>query len=326
MKNYRKLFCAALAAFAFAFAGCTDGGADIAVMQTPPTTGTTRDPPPDGLRLKQLKVYYADDMGKSNLVKPVLSSNNGDYTVPDAEESRGTLIVEAVTEGAETTALISWSYKTLRGAMPEAAAATDDNPAMLDGVYIPPANSSEKSDTLITIQVSNGSKKYNYYVGVKAPGTDSSLESLVVRYDTNSTTLLTGVGNEFNSSRYDYTVEVKDSSKETLIIHAKPLSKGSVVELLNADEVRAAPVTLPEPEATLRLGTLFDDESGDPLGGDGDGASDEAAEPTEAAWSVPIPEAGSAAIVVKLKVVNGDISSNYAVTIVPPQKADAVAD
>ncbi|MDR2659766.1 MAG: hypothetical protein LBC27_07260 [Spirochaetaceae bacterium] len=313
-----------------------------------------RPPPSAEVYLNQLNFYYADDEGepKTNLM-PALSATTGDYTVADAELSHGSITVEAVAQHEKTASiLISWENDKRKGAMAEAVT----GPAKLEGIAIPDPAVKPQVNTLVTVRVSNAGKTYNYLVTIKAPGADSSLYYIAVVYeedigkrswkpdaDGNITTktLLDGDGKYFNQSRYEYTVELDNKGEDNLIITALANSGNSVVTLTNAEELGATPVEdidkdYPGEEQPAQ--SLYNTGGdNDPVSNNNEGLNDggePADKPAPVAdkdaeyiyWKIPIPNAGSTAVKAMINVTNGEISSNYTITIVPPPDTTAETD
>jgi hypothetical protein len=355
-KAIKTFFSGVFLAAAILLPGCQGAEEAIEVITGIDNKPKVRPPPSAEVYLNQLIFYYADDEGepKTNLM-PALRTTTGDYTVADAELSHGSITVEAVAQHEETASiLISWENGKRKGSMAEAVT----GPAKLEGIAIPDPAVKPQVNTLVTVRVSNAGKSYSYLVTIKAPGTDSSLYYISVVYeedigkrswkpdaDGNPTTktLLAGEDKYFNQSRYEYTVELDNTGEDNLIITTLANSGNSVVTLTNAEELGAALVEdinkdYPEEAQPQLSQSLYNTESGgDPESGGG-GAPNDGGQPAEnpapavekeaeyTYWKMPIPKAGRAAVKAMIDVTNGEISSNYTVTIVPPPDTKAETD
>jgi hypothetical protein len=333
MKTANKIFAyTIIAAFALLFAACGEpAGIDIAVQST--NTDTRRPAPPDGLRLKSLSVYYQDDAETLNLLKPALSANTGDYTVPDADASQGALAVFAEAQTEELSIKITWKQGTKKGGMTEPQTGS----AVFSGVAIPALDGSTITNTLVEITVSNGSKSYVYNVEVKAPGTDSSLDSLWFRYDGGAlpdakypSLWTTGEENDDNAALftpaiYDYIIELDDANKAgaKMLVSARAASATSEISLTAGGE-DVTPVEAPAAATTIenRFSVNRDDAptgdeppTGEPLAT----GPEDAGEPVAKYWEITIPEAGADVVRLVFTVKNEAVSSLYTVALVPPQ-------
>ncbi|MDR0410323.1 MAG: hypothetical protein LBH18_08030 [Spirochaetaceae bacterium] len=311
-------------------AGCGDidiSSVDISRVGNPPVGG--KQPPTGDFYLKTLKVYYADDEAQKNLIEPAFSNRiPGVYSVTEADKGHGTIIVEAQPESENARVKIKWTLGVSSGEMLEPGA--EGEAVELKGIEIPDANASQQRNTLVEISVSNGGKFYNYTVEIKAPGTDSSLASLSVKYgnaneddEKEAAGFFYGEGNWFVSSRYAYTVEIPfddmdRAANSGLVIAALP-NKGSEVSIDDDGGIPAKwGVALEEftPNDEPALSVKFDEVENPGL--EGEDIVEEPSEPVTKYWKLQVPSAGSEAATIRLKVSNGNIYSFYSITIVPP--------
>ncbi|MDR0409337.1 MAG: hypothetical protein LBH18_02955 [Spirochaetaceae bacterium] len=316
--------------------GCKNGGNEEVQMPSTPKLPDRNRPTVEGLRLKTLSLYYQNDAAMNNLLKPALNNNSGDYFVPDADASQGavTVFAEAETEGLKLN--ITWTQgSAARGGM--AKDETQTGSATISGVPVPTAGAANQVNTQVTIQVSDGSKTYDYTVAIQAPGANASLDSLWMIYGesgspTEKYLLWKDGGTEiaFTHATYDYTIEIKDAAKKNtpLLVSASAASANSAIKLtengVEVKEISPPPASVRKSDSLTINGRI---DGSDIAGGSGGGTAPiitetppENSETAAKYYKIMIPEAGSDAVKLVFTVENSAVSSVYTVTLVPPQK------
>jgi hypothetical protein len=324
----KKATAIAVSLAALFFAACGDDGVNgISIADI----NGGKPPPPAGLKLKTLSIYYAKDEAKTSLLH--FTSSTGDYTITDAASDKGALIVEAEAETADARTLISWKRGSAQGSGDSASGLVK-----LPDIPLPGIESNEAMDTIITIIVSKDNKSYPYKITSKAPGVDSSLEHLSFRYADGLTQLSDWVwenNNDFWNGELLYDKMIKEINKKTYT--AFDGSSQYVIELPAEDKDKAGSnvaitAIANDGDSVITLTVNGEEvEEGTPAapntsGGDKAAVDTEKAAAVSKRWLVQIPPAGEESLTIALKVTNGEVFSAYTITLVPPPDDKDVKD
>ncbi|MDR0410286.1 MAG: hypothetical protein LBH18_07840, partial [Spirochaetaceae bacterium] len=325
MKNYKKLFGAALAVFALAFAGCDSAGESGLTL--PSNDGSGGRQVPVELRLEYLRVYYSADTA-NNLVTN-FNKASADYTILGVE-SGAELRVEAKSGDPNASVTISWSRDLKNGGSESGSAepVSDGEEAVLDGIKAPEKGKTN-GDTFIAIDIKKGGETFKIGVTIKTEGANTSLSSLSLTEGGSELLPKLDFGGtddegevRFYPSVYRYTAAQK-KAKQNITITAKTMAAGSTITL-SVDGAKVSEPTVgeipAEPNASVRTGALFDVDFEVPEGENPPPAADE--EPQILGhiytWTITGGELGADALSLVFDVANEDDSSRYYVTLVPP--------